>query len=259
MNSLSVAFVLLLAAPAALATVQSREITYRQGDTELQGFVTWDDAWKEKRPGVLVVHEWWGHDQHARNQALRLAKDGYVGFALDMYGKGKVAQHPADAQAFVAEATKDKKILAARFDAAMQALKADEHVDPERIAAIGYCFGGAVALGMARRGADLDAVVTFHASLATEERAGPGDVKARILVNNGADDEMVSPEAIDAFKREMTAAGAQWRFVNHPGAKHSFTNPDADKAGMPALAYDARADRRSWKEMLKVFREVFSK
>ena len=257
MNATGLALVLLLAAPAALAAVQSKEITYKQGDTELQGFVAWDDAWKDKRPGVLVVHEWWGHNQHARNQALRLAKDGYVGFALDMYGKGKVAKHPEDAQAFMAEATKDKAILVERFEAALACLKGDPHVDPERIGAIGYCFGGGVALDMARRGEDLDAVVTFHASLATDQRAKPGAVKARILVNNGADDVMVGPDVVEAFRKEMTDAGARWELVNYPGAKHSFTNPDADKAGMPQLAYDAKADRRSWKAMLQVFRETW--
>lgn len=246
-------------APGAHAAVQTMEVTYQQGETDLQGYLAWDDSAKGRRPGVVIVHEWWGHNEHARNQARRLAKDGYVAFALDMFGKGKLAQHPEDAQAFVAEATKDLEVLTARFQAAVDRLKADEHVDPERIGAIGYCFGGAVVLGMARRGADLDAVVSFHGSIATPTPAEKGAVKARVLVLNGAEDPMVSAEAIEAFKKEMTDAGASFEFVNLPGAKHSFTNPEADKRGMPALAYSAKADKQSWKEMLALFREIWGK
>lgn len=247
-------------AASATAAVQTKEITYRHGETELQGFLAWDDAAKEPRPGVIVVHEWWGHNQHARNQAVRLAKDaGYVGFALDMYGKGKVTRHPADAQAFAAEATKDPALVKARFEAALAVLRQTPGVDPKRIAAIGYCFGGAVVLGMARGGAELAAVASFHGSIGTKTPAQPGAVKARVLVLNGAEDPMVTTEQIAAFEQEMTAAGAKWQLVNLPGAKHSFTNPDADAVGMPALAYHAEADRASWAAMLKMMAEVFGK
>ena len=139
-----------LVATTAAAKVQTKVIEYTQGDTPLQGFLAWDDAAKGKRPGVLVVHEWWGHNQHARNQAIRLAKAGYVGFALDLYGKGKVATHPKDAVAFMQEATKDPETVAARFDTALDLLKQQPQVDPEKTAAFGYCFGGGVALNMAR-------------------------------------------------------------------------------------------------------------
>ena len=149
------------------AEVKTREIDYTQGETPLQGTLAWNDAIKGKRPGVLVVHEWWGHNAHARRQAERLARAGYVAFALDMYGKGKVTTHPDEAQAFVAEATKDPAVMATRFEAARQQLVQDPHVDSTRIAAIGYCFGGAVVLGIARSGADLKAVATFHGALAT--------------------------------------------------------------------------------------------
>src|SRR5690349_16287741 len=140
---------------AARAEIQTREVEYQSGGTPLQGFFAWDDAATGKRPGVLVIHEWWGHNQHARNQAIRLAKAGYVGFALDMFGKGKVTTHPADAQAFVAEATKDPKVEKARFDAATAELKKLPQVDASKIGAIGYCFGGSVILDMARQGEDL--------------------------------------------------------------------------------------------------------
>lgn len=248
---------LLLGASLAHAAVQTKQIVYKQGETELTGFLAWDDQARGKRPGVVVVHEWWGHNEHARNQAIRLAKAGYVGFALDMYGKGKVTTHPAEAQAFAAEATRDLQVVQARFLAALDQLKQDPRVDPEKLAAIGYCFGGAVVLGMARQGVDLDAVVSFHGAIAPQQPAEPGKVKARILVLNGADDGMVTAEQIEAFKKEMTAARARYEFVNLPHAKHSFTNPDAHKAGMPALAYNADADAESWQRMLKLFAEVF--
>ena len=194
---------------------------------------------------------------HARNQARRLAEAGYVGFALDMFGKGKVTTHPHEAQAFVSEATKDPAVRAARFNAALEQLKRDPHVDPRRIAAIGYCFGGAVVLDMARAGADLAAIVTFHGALATKTHAQPGKVKARVLVLAGDADPFVPPEQVEAFKQEMRAAGARFEVVTFPGAKHGFTNPDAGKFGMDALAYNADGDRESWAAMLKLFKDVW--
>jgi dienelactone hydrolase len=254
---LAVVVVLLTFASAASAEVQTREVEYKQGDTVLVGLIAWDGAAKGKRPGVLVVHEWWGHNEHARNQARRLAEAGYVGFALDMYGKGKVTTHPKDAEAFMTEATKDPAVIAARFNAALEQLKQDPHVAPDKIAAIGYCFGGSVVLGRARAGADLDAVVSFHGALATKSPAEKGKVKARVLVLTGAADPMVPPEQVEAFNKEMNAAGAKFQVVSYPGAKHGFTNPDADKAGMDALAYNAEADKKSWAAMLELFTQVF--
>ena len=245
-------------AGTARAEVRTQELDYKQGATTLQGFVAWDAAAKGKRPGVLVVHEWWGHNKHAREQARRLAAAGYVAFALDMYGKGKLAKHPKDAQAFLAAAMKDPATMAARFAAAMEALKARPEVDARHVAAIGYCFGGAVVLGMARAGVELDAVVAFHAPLAANgPPAEKGKVKAQILVNTGADDKMVPAEQIAAFKKEMQAAGVKAEVIVHPGAKHSFTNPDADKAGMDALGYSAEADRKSFEAMLALFKQVW--
>jgi dienelactone hydrolase len=254
---LAVAVVWLAQGTAGLAAVKTKEVDYRQGDTSLQGFFAWDDATPGKRPGILVVHEWWGHNEHARNQAKRLAEAGYVAFALDMYGKGKVATHPKDAEAFMTEATRDPGVLTARFNAALEELKRDPHVDPSRIGAIGYCFGGAVVLGMARSGADLDAVASFHGMLATKTPAAKGAVKARVLVQTGADDPMIPKEQVDAFRSEMTAAGAKFEVISYPGARHSFTNPAADKAGMDGLAYNADADKKSWAALLKMLKEVF--
>ncbi len=240
----------------AAAAVQTKELEYKQGDTVLQGFLAWDDAAAGKRPGLLVIHEWWGHNQHARNQAIRLAQAGYVGLAIDMYGKGKVTTHPKDAQAFVAEATKDVQVATARFEAGLALLKAQPQVNAGKVGALGYCFGGGVALAMARAGEPLDAVVTFHGSLGAKAPAQPGKVKPRILVLTGAADPMIPPDAVAAFEKEMKAAGAKAEVVSYPGVKHSFTNPDADKVGMDGLAYDAAADKKSWEAALTFLREV---
>ncbi len=237
--------------------IQTREVTYQQNGTTLRGLIAWDAAREGKRPGVLVVHEWWGHDEHARTAARRLAEAGYVGFAVDMYGAGKVTGHPDSAQAFMTEVTSNPAVLNARFTAARELLARDPLVNADQIGAIGYCFGGAVVLGQARAGADLDAVVSFHGALIP----GPvdsGAVRGRVLVLTGADDPMVPPQAVENFRQEMAAAGAaEVRIISYPGVKHSFTNPRADSVGMPALAYHAEADRESWEEMLKLFREVW--
>ena len=244
-------------ASASAADVKTKEVTYKQGDTELKGFFAWDDSIKTKRPGVLVVHEWYGHNDHARNQAKRLAEAGYVAFALDMYGKGKVATHPDEAKKFMAEATKDPAALVAKFNAALEQLKADSHVDPEKVAAIGYCFGGGVVTNMARAGADLDAVVSFHGALDTSNPVEKGKVKARVLICTGGADPLVPAETVQTFEKQMKDAGAKIEVITYPGVKHSFTNPDVDKVGMDAAAYNADADKKSWAAMLKMFDEVF--
>jgi dienelactone hydrolase len=256
---LAVAMVAWAALPgAAQAEVVTEEIEYRQGDTALQGFLAYDGAAKGKRPGVLVVHEWWGHNQHARNQAIRLARAGYVGFALDMYGKGKVTTHPPDAQAFVKEATKDPAVVRARFDAARELLARRPQVDPARIGAIGYCFGGGVVIAMARAGEDLRAVATFHGALTPGDGAAEkGKIRAPLLVQTGGADPMVPGERVEAFRKEMKEAGARVRIIVYPGVKHSFTNPDAEKAGMDGLAYDAGADKKSWAALLRFLKGAF--
>jgi dienelactone hydrolase len=244
--------------PPAGPDIQTREVTYLQNGTSLRGFLAWDAAREGKRPGVLVVHEWWGHNQHARTAARRLAEAGYVGFALDMYGDGKVTTHPDSAQAFMTEALANPAALNARFAAARAELLKAPQVDSTRIGAIGYCFGGAVVLSQAEAGADLSAVVSFHGAIPP----GPipaGAVKARVLVLTGADDPMVPLTAVEKFRQDMIAAGAgdKVQVVSYPGAKHSFTNPRADSVGMAGLAYNAQADRESWEAMLKLFREVW--
>jgi dienelactone hydrolase len=253
-----VAIAACLAGGTAAAKVRTKPITYESGGTALKGVLAWDDAAKGKRPGVVVVHEWWGLNKHARAQAERLAKAGYVAFALDMFGGGKSTTHPKDAMAFVQEATKEPGVAAARFDAGLDVLKKQPQVDPEKIAAFGYCFGGGVALNMARAGADLDAVVTFHGVLKPADGpAQPGKVKPAILVQAGGADPMVPPEQVKAFEEEMKSADANVKVVTYPNAKHGFTNPDAGKAGVEGLAYDRDADRKSWDAAIKFLHQVF--
>lgn len=251
-----IAAAMLALASSATAAIQTKEIEYQHGGTTLQGYLAWDDAAKGARPGVIVVHEWWGHNAHARRQAERLAKAGYVGFALDMFGKGKVTTHPADAQGFVQETMKESGLAEARFRAALEQLQAQVTVDRERIAAIGYCFGGGVVLGMARAGADLDAVASFHGSIATGKPAEKGKVKAQLLVMTGAADPFVPEEQVVAFEQEMKNAGARFEVIRYPGAKHGFTNPDAGTYGMEQLAYDANADAKSWDALLRFLKKA---
>ena len=242
--------------PAA-PDVHTRELSYEQNGVKLQGLLAWDENAKGKRPGVLVVHEWWGHDEHARNQAKRLAESGYVGLALDMYGDTKHTDDPEVAGKLAAEATKDPTVVVARFNAARAQLASDMHVDANRIAAIGYCFGGSVVLNMARAGQDLDAVASFHGLLQPALTAEPGTIRPQILVLTGADDSFVPADMVEAFKQEMATARASHKVVVYPGAKHSFTNPKAESHNMAALAYNADADRQSWQEMLDLFGRVF--
>ncbi|GEJ58855.1 dienelactone hydrolase family protein [Anaeromyxobacter diazotrophicus] len=252
-----IAAFLALAGATARAEVKTKVIDYRQGDTALEGFLAWDDAAQGSRPGVLVIHEAWGENQHARDQAVRLARAGYVGFALDMYGKGKVTKHLEDAKAFMAEASKDPAVVRARFEAARKLLQAQPQVDPKKIGAVGYCFGGNVALNMARAGEDLAAVATFHAAIPSADQPVPGKVKPRILINTGGDDPLVPKSQIDAFVKELKDAGADISVITYPHAKHSFTNPEAAQAGMDALGYDADADRKSWEASMKMFQAAF--
>ena len=245
---------------AVHAEIKTEEVSYKDGDVVMKGFLAYDDAIKTKRPGVLVVHEWWGHNDYARKRAHMLAELGYTALALDMYGDGKQAHHPDDAGKFSSSISGNMPLAAARFNAARDLLAKQPTVDNKKIAAIGYCFGGGVVLGMARSGADLAGVVSFHGSLSTTSPAKPGAVKAKVLVLNGADDPFVKKEQIDAIKTEMEKAGASYQFVNYPGAKHSFTNLDADKYGKQfnlPLEYNAKADQESWAEMQKFFKTLF--
>ena len=234
-------------------------VEYRAQNSVMKGYLVYDENVKGKRPGVLVVPEWWGLNDYARRRARMLATLGYTALAVDMYGEGRVVATPDEAGKLSSEAMKDLDVTKARFIAALDFLKGQPTVDPNRVAAIGYCFGGGVVLNMARQGVDLKGVVSFHGSLTAVKPAQPGSVKAKILVLSGGADKFVTPEQVEAFKKEMNSAGADFRVISYPGALHSFTNPDATELGkkfnMP-IAYNAKADEGSWSEMKGFLNEI---
>ena len=239
--------------------VTGEEVTYASDTTNLKGYIAYDSNAINKRPGILIVHEWWGHNNYVRQRADMLAELGYTAIAVDMYGDGKLADHPDDAGKFAMSVMSNLPEATARFNAAMNLLKSHASVDTEKIGAIGYCFGGSVVLTMANSGADLDAVAAFHSGVGLPVM--PNDqLKAKVLVCNGADDPFISPESITAFKTAMDSIGADYQYIAYPGVKHSFTSKEADangeKFGLP-LAYDADADAKSWASLQELFAEVF--
>jgi dienelactone hydrolase len=247
-------------AGSALAAVQGREVSYQANGTTLKGYIAYDDSFKGLRPAVLVVHEWWGHNDYARHRADMLAQLGYTALAVDMYGDGRQAHHPDEAGKFAAEVSQNMPMAKARFEAGMQLLRREKTVDAGKMAAIGYCFGGGVVLNMARQGEDLMGVVSFHGSLDTDSPARPGKIRARIISFSGEADPMIGQDSVAAFKREMDNAGADYRVVTYPGAQHAFTNPAADELGRKfklPLAYNADADKDSWQQATVFLREVF--
>ncbi len=245
----------------AQAEIRSHIVDYEVDGQAFQGYLSYDDSIRSQRPGVLVVHEWWGHNEYARKRAEMLAAMGYTAFALDMYGSGKLADHPDDAKKFMQETLADMGAAEKRFKAAMALLQQHPTVSDNKIAAIGYCFGGGTVLHMARVGTELAGVVSFHGSLMTKIPAQPGRVKAKIQVFNGAADNFITAEQIAALKQEMQNADAELEFINYPGVKHSFTNPEADhfakQFNMP-LAYDKKVDQDSWQRMSMFLQRVFN-
>jgi len=240
--------------------IRSEEITYEVDGTTLTGYLTYDANQTGQRPGILVVHEWWGLNDYVRTRAHMLAKLGYTAFALDMYGDGKLATHPDDAQKFMTEVMNNMDVAKARFLAAQKILTEHDTTLPDKTAAIGYCFGGGVVLQMARDGDKLRGVASFHGMLSTQAPAKPHAVKAKVLVLHGADDPFVPAEQVDAFKKEMAAAVVDYKFIAYPGAVHAFTNPGATRVGeefnLP-LAYNEAADEESWNELKSFLVDVF--
>lgn len=247
------------AVKAEARNIVGEEVTYTADNVTMKGYLAYDANQKGKRPAVLVVHEWWGHNDYARKRATMLAEMGYIALAVDMYGDGKTAAHPQDAGAFATAVMKNAEGAKARFMKAMETLTANPNADADRVAAIGYCFGGATVLNMARQALDLKAVVSFHGSLATSTPATKGSVKGRVLVCHGGADKFVSDQDIVNFKKEMDDAGAKYSFKAYADAVHGFTNPAADSLGKKfgmALAYNAKADEDSWNDMKALFAEA---
>jgi dienelactone hydrolase len=255
MKGLWAVLMVLLFSVSGHAGVVSEPLEYSHGDTVLEGYLAYDDAVSGKRPGVLVVHEWWGLNDYAKKRTHQLAELGYVAFAVDMYGKGVVTDDPKEASKWSSR-FKGKPLMRERVRAGLEVLKARDEVDPERIGAIGFCFGGTTVLELAYSGAEVAGVVSFHGGLTTPKVEDMEGIQAKILVLHGAADPFVSSEAVTAFQDSMHKAGVDWQMIYYGGAVHSFTNPEADKAGMEGVAYDADAARRSWKHMQVFFEEI---
>ena len=250
----------LLLANSAQAAVVTKTVEYRQGDTTLEGYLAYDDAAKGKRPGVLVIHEWRGLGNYEKKRAEQLARLGYVAFAADIYGKGV---RPANNEEAAAEAGRyrgnDRSLLRARAAAGLAKLASFPQVDASRLAAIGYCFGGTAVLELARSGADLSGVISFHGNLATPNPADAAKIRAKVLVLHGADDPYVKPEEVAAFQQEMRQGKVDWQMIHYGGAVHSFSNPAAGNDPGKGAAYNEKADRRSWEAMKQFFNEIFKK
>jgi dienelactone hydrolase len=239
--------------------IKGMEVTYASDSTSMKGYMAYNQNLEGKRPGIVVIHEWWGHNDYVRERADQLAELGYTALAVDMYGDGQQADHPDDAGKFAMSVMSNLPEATARFNAALELLKQQESVDADKIAAIGYCFGGSVALTMANSGVDLDAVAAFHSGVELPVMPG-ADLKAKVLVCNGADDPFISPESVTAFKEAMDATGVSYEYIAYPGVKHSFTSKAADangeKFGLP-LEYNAEADAKSWESLQALLAEVF--
>jgi dienelactone hydrolase len=257
MKYLSMVMIILLGAVYARAEVRTGVVEYKQDGAVLEGYLAYDDSIKGKRPGVLVVHEWVGINPYIKKRTEQLAKLGYVAFAADIYGKGirPKSQKEAAAQASIYKA--DRMLMRARARAGLAVLQKHKLVDAGRTAAIGYCFGGTTALELARSGADMAGTVSFHGGLDTPKPGDAKNIKGKVLALHGADDPFVPTKDVLAFQDEMRKAGVDWQMNIYGGAVHSFTNPESGNDPSKGMAYNEKADRRSWEAMKLFFSEVF--
>ena len=239
------------------AAVKTETITYKVGDKTFKGFLAYDDASKDKRPGILVVHEFWGLNDYARKRAEQLAGMGYVAFACDMYGDGKATEHPKEAAAMAGMARKNQKEWLARANAGVKVLRDHPLVEVNKIAAIGYCFGGSTVLTLANAGADIKAVVSFHGALPIPTEAEAKGVKAKILICHGSADPFIKEDTIQQMRSVYDKAGTDYEMILFGGAVHSFTVREVDSKKMDGARYNDAADRRSWAAMQALFHEVF--
>ncbi len=243
----------------AQAAIQTKAISYDDEGTPLTGYLFWDDASDAKRPGILVIHEWWGLNAYAKQRARMLAELGYVAFAADMYGDGRVTENPKQAGEWMQEVTADPEQWRQRATKGLEQLKSSQYVATGKLAAVGYCFGGGTVLQMAYGGTDLKGVVSFHGSLPAAPAEAKGKIGPRLLVLHGQADGFVAPEVVANFQSKLEAAGANWEMDLYGGVRHSFTNPKVGDYGIENLKYDAQADARSWKRMQTFLDELFEK
>jgi dienelactone hydrolase len=248
---------LMVAGSGARAAIKSEVVKYKVGDVECQGYLAYDDQ-GGKRPGVLIAPEWWGLTDYAKHRAEQLAGLGYIAFAMDPYGDGKITDDPKEAGKLAGALKGDIPLLRQRAAAALEILKKQGRTNPDQLAAIGYCFGGTTVLELARAGADLKGVVSFHGSLATPNPKDAANIRGKVLICHGADDTFESPQEIADFQQSMRDAKVDWQMNIYSGAVHAFTNPDADKHGIPGIAYNEKADHRSFQAMQDMFHEIFA-
>lgn len=240
----------------SFAALHTETIEYKQGDATCEGYLAYDDAVKGPRPAVLVVHDWMGLEGYAKMRADMLAKLGYVAFAADIYGKDVRPKNPKEAGALAGKYKGDRALLRERVNAALGVLKKQSQADTKRIAAIGYCFGGTTVLELARSGADINGIVTFHGGLDTPTRDAK-NIKCKVLICHGADDPSVPATDVAALQDELRLAGVDWQMVYYSGAVHSFTRPDSGNDNSKGAAYNEKADKRSWEAMKEFFAEIF--
>lgn len=252
-------FSLLLVGLTLRAEVQTRSIEYRQADTVLEGFLAYDDSVVGKRPGILIVHQWKGLGSYEKKRAEMLARLGYTAFAVDIYGKGIRPDNAKDAGALAGKYKEDRALLRARAAAGLEVLEKHELTDPQRVAAIGYCFGGTTVLELARSGADLAGVVSFHGGLSTPRPEDATKIRGKVLALHGADDPFVKSAEVASFQDEMRQAKVDWQLVAYGGAVHSFTDWNAGHDNSKGAAYNEKADHRSWDAMKTFFAELFEK
>lgn len=241
------------------AAIETKTVEYRQGDTRLVGYLAYPKDMKAKRPGILVIHEWMGLNDYAKRRAEQLAELGYVALAGDIYGDGKIAANPEEAGKLAGTYKNDRPLLRARATAGLAALRAQSGVAADQVAAIGYCFGGTAVLELARSGADVAGVVSFHGGLDTPTPQDAKNIHAKVLALHGADDPLVPPEQVAAFEQEMRTGAVDWQLIAYGHAVHGFTNSANGADTSKGVAYNADADARSWNAMRQFFDEIFAK
>ena len=249
--------IMLLACGSAAAEIVEEAVDFEHDGAPHKGYIYYDDSQSGKRPGILVVHEWLGLNAYARGRARQMAEDGYVAFAMDMYGVGKVTEHPEQGDEWMTQVTSNVADWQKRAQLGVELLRAHEMTDGDNIAAIGYCFGGATVMQLAYSGADIKGVVSLHGSLPPASAEQTKAIRAAILVEHGNDDPFVPEERVRAFRTALDAAGVEYTFNDYDGVRHSFTNPDAAKSGDEGLKYDAHADQQSTENMRAFFKRIF--
>jgi len=242
----------------ASAAIVSSPVDYKAADgTIMEGYAAYNDAIKTPRPGILIVHDWMGLTQFDKDKANQLAKEGYVAFAADIYGKGIRPASADEAKPLATRYKDDRALMRSRIRAAYDTLAGMKPADGSKLLVMGYCFGGTVALELARSGAPLAGTVTFHGGLSNPTPDDAKNIKGPVLVMHGADDPFVPPAEVQAFKEEMKNAGINMQFITYPGAVHAFTNPAAGNDNSKGVAYNASADKASWAEFEKFLHTVF--